>query len=277
MTYLVREIDGDDEHQWAVVQCACDLSNDSDDLVIQTVAKVREAYGENEIIAATISPDPSVERRFNLTAITKAFRRGLPDPEVEENKKPHLTNYRSETTEILAREALFQAYAIEFPTHPQRGKTNVNQPILGFDGWGILGSEATGYALVLVQVKGTEDRNCPPREASTLALECQAIPQEIDKICHAVSLLVMNISPSPLRNALLQMLESLSEDVLPGLFVAPVIIRGIGASANIEDLRPIRDVRHLFSPAISRGVTVALGVPLTDFGQTVMSRARTTV
>ena len=197
---------------------------------------------------------------------------GLPDPDSEKSKPKHLRNYRSEATELLARMALSAAHNIYSRTAPQRGKTNQNQPVLGFDGWGVL-ADATEYALVLVQVKGTDDNSVPPREARVLAKECKQVVKQKDKICRAVSIMAHNVRGTPLQAAFFAMLTTLGQDGLPRLVIAPAIIRG-KSTASLKDLEPIKAVATSLSPAIGRGVTVSIGVSLDDFGRAVMNGAR---
>lgn len=274
MIFRIDEIQEDNSHCWVVMSCSCDLNNDTDPLLISTVASVREAYGEEDI-TALVQPDPTVAKTFDLDAITKAFRLGLPDPDKEGGKPEHLTSYRSETTELVARNALKVAHRIEFPAHPQRGKTNANQPVLGFDGWGFVHFADRGYALVLVQVKGTEQARRPPTVAQQLAKECQNVPLQPDVICRALSVLAIYLKKSPFQQVVLDMLEKIGQNTLPQIIVAPVIVRG-SLPAHIDDLKPIRPVFSQMGSIIGRGVVVSIGVNLSDFGRAVMSQARST-
>src|SRR6266576_805191 len=156
MVFTVLERHQDEDHRWAVLGCTCDPGDNADPLLVVTVAGVREAYGEAEL-RAIAEPDPLVANTYDLTAILAAFRRSLPDPTAEGAKPLSLRNYRSETAEVVARHALTAAFGVDFPASPQLGKTNPNQPILGFDGWGLLSLADGGWAFVLVLVKGTED------------------------------------------------------------------------------------------------------------------------
>lgn len=275
MPFTVQEVDHQDPHRWAVVQCTCDLSNDNDPFLIRIIEMIREAYGEHTLIAAALAlvPDPSVQQRFNTDALRKAVRLGMPEPSSEAAKRPHLTNYRSETTEIIARGALAESYKIEFPYSPQAGKPNANMPVLGFDGWGILTDEQLKASLVLVQVKGTEDVTRPPAEAEKLIEECKKVPRQVNPICRALSALVNGLHGSPLQPILLKMLETLGDGGLPNIIVAPVIVRGTTPSHK-DDLTSLRDASAEYIPAKGYGVTVSIGVSLTDFGHRAMSFAR---
>ena len=155
---------------------------------------------------------------------------------------------------MVARGALAAAYDVKFHVAPQRGKTNADQPVRGFDGWGIVGSEEDGYAFVLVQVKGTEEEARPPAEAHTLLEECKRVPRQRGPLSRALTVLLISLKDSPLRVAILRMIETLGKGSLPRILVAPVIVRG-HYPAHIEDLEPLRRARDEFSPATSYGVT----------------------
>jgi hypothetical protein len=232
---------------------------------------VRDSYGEAELLAA-ITPDSGVENRFDLSAITAAFRAGLPDPTREGFKPAQLTNYRSETTEVIARLGLVEAHSLRFPTNPQAGKPNPNQPILGFDGWGFFELPSGGTALVLVQVKGTESEDCPPSEASKLANECKQMPTDISALCRALTILALRLGGAD-KDTALSMLEQLGTSQLPSIGVAPVIVRG-ATNGCIDDLSPIKDVCGEFAPVFARGLVISVGAPLGDVGVEVMRRAR---
>jgi hypothetical protein len=265
----------DGHHRWATVEFDCVLDDVEDELIAEMVSLIREGYGEADVLAA-LQPDDDVGLTFDLEAVKKAFRRGLPDPEVEieGKKKPHLTNYRSETLEFVARHALREAHMINFPVHPQRGKLNVNQPILGFDGWGLFGSAEDGFKLVLIQVKGTDEKRVPPREAGKLAKECARVPTSVDEVCRALSVMIVNLSSGPELHAIGAMLESLAEvETLPSMLIAPVVVRGIQPASN-ADLSPVRAVAVEIEPRGMRGLSVRIGVDLTAFGREVMTRAR---
>jgi hypothetical protein len=272
MVFTVLERHQDEEHRWAVLDCTCNPGDNADPLLVLTVAGVREAYGEAEL-RALAEPDPLVANTFDLTAILAAFRQGLPDPAAEGAKPLSLRNYRSETAEIVARHALAATFGVDFPASPQLGKTNPNQPILGFDGWGLLSLADGGRAFVLVLVKGTEDPSRPPGEAHKLAQEFRAAPTKRDALCRALSVLAVVLSDASLKGVILEMLESMGQDVPPRLIVAPVIVRGT-LSSHIDDLKPVRAVRGEIAPATGLGLTVSIGASLEDFGKAVMAMAR---
>jgi hypothetical protein len=270
-----REHDGD--HWWAVVHCACNLNQTDDPLVTHIAQRVRDAYGEAEVTTEAAlelsEPEESVGDEFNLADVLRGFRRGLPNPEVEAGKIEHMTNYRSEASELVALGALTEAYAIRFPVAPQRGKTNANQPILGFDNWGLI-TEADGhYILVLVQVKGTEDKRHPPDVVVTLVEECARIKDQQDEICRALSVLLLTLKEPADRRAVKLMLQLLGKDEMPKLIVAPAVVRGLERS-HLDDLTPLRTEAPKFAPAVAYGVTVSLEEDLLNFGRAVMIRAR---
>jgi len=118
-------IDRDGDHSWAVVIEQCNLSDPADALVAFTARAIRNAYGEPELRALgeeaaslVIVPEPadSVTAKFGVVNnILAAFRSSLPNPDKEGKKPKHLTNYRSETAEIIAREALGEVFNLVTP------------------------------------------------------------------------------------------------------------------------------------------------------------------
>jgi hypothetical protein len=278
--FIILESEIDGAHCWAVATCACDLGDDQDPLIQTTVQLVREAYGEDELLAAADTDflakiDPTVAETFDLDAIKAGFRLGLPDPDQENKtgKKPWLRNYRSESTEMVARGVLKKAHGVDFPSHPQRGKVNSNQPFLGFDGWGLLITPGSDPRLVLVQVKATDDTSCPPAEAKKLAAECKEVPRDTGKLSRAIAVLAVNLKGTREGVVLLKMLEDLGKGNLPSMAVAPVVIRGV-TTGVMADIEPVREIVDEFTPACARGVVVSINAPLTDFGERVMTLAR---
>ena len=279
--FNLRETDEADGHRWAVVDCACSL-NAEDPVITAIVDLVRTSYGESEIVKRAerwneITPDPAVEETFDLDALRNAVRLGMPDPNEEKNKPAQLTNYRSESAEMVARSALAVAYGLVFPPAPQVGKANPNQPILGFDGWALEKLDGEKYAFVLTQVKGTDQAKCPPDEAKTLVEECKRVAHQTGKVARALSMIVLLLEPeSEMGKALIGMLELIGQGTLPPLLVAPAIVRGT-TSADMGDLVPLRNAASTFMPAKSRCVTVSLGTALGPFGEYVMEQARASV
>lgn len=273
MLFNLVELRDDRPHAWAVVHCNCTLSSTVDPLLLHAVDLLRNAYGEDAVVSLA-HPDPGVEASFDLTAITAAVRRGLPDPDAEKGKPQRLANYRSEPAELLAQGGLSSAYGVQFPAAPQRGKTNANQPILGFDAWGVLEMDTAQPSLVLVQVKGTEETVSPPSIAETLADECCRVPKDIDAICRALTVLVLAVQDQPpMVTAILAMLEQLGQGSLPKLVVAPAIVRG-SLAASMSDLDPIKAKVGSMHPAACKGLALSVSVPLTEFGRTVTTMAR---
>jgi hypothetical protein len=252
---LDQQADG--VHLWSVVGCGCNLDDETDALVLGIIDDVRAAYGEERILnAAALEVDEDQASLFNPEPLRTAFRLGLPDPSEEGNKPLALTNYRSEAAEIVARRALKAAYSIDFPAAPQVTKPNPNQPVLGFDGWGIMVESTDAYALVLVQVKGTDEAKWPPKVTDELVKECKAVPKKPDRISRALATLITLVDTPSVKRALFRMLENLGNSLLPRLIVAPVVVRG-KTTSKAEDLQPLRAASPEFSPAIARGVTLS--------------------
>lgn len=274
MPYIIKEVIPDGDHLWTVMESPCLLTDNNDKLLTTTIDMVRDAYGETEILALPeLQPDRAVAANFNLTAIQKAVRAGLPDPDSEGDKPTQLTNYRSETCEMLAKGAIQRAYGVLFLTAPQRGKTNANMPVLGFDNWGVA-KEGTRWALVIVQVKGTHDPTSPPKVAEDLCDECIRAVSKTDEICRTLTTLAMNLGDGPVREAVLHMLEAMGNDRLPLLYLVPAIIRGGNSSSVKTDFDTLRAASSAFRTAKARGLSLSVGVDLAAFGRLVMSRAR---
>jgi hypothetical protein len=279
--YKVEALECDGEHRWAVVNCQCDLSDHSDPIIVETVNLIRKSYGENVVIedAQAFIDDGLLEGTFDFLHLTTAIRMGMPDPEAEGNKPLPLTNYRSQSAEMLVKNVLAQVYNFQYPVAAQETTGNPNQPILGFDGWGIHKDPDSNYTLVLIQVKATDQNKRPPAQALELVDECKDIPKNPSAIARSLTTIAI-ILRSPdnnlLKSAVMRMLETLGKKQLPNIMVAPAIVRGITTS-DIEDLQPIRQAGVHYTPAIGRGLSVSLGVKLEDFGRTVMLKAREVV
>ncbi len=258
-------------HCWATARCTPDLGNASDVFLTAVVLGIRDSYGERDVMIAVAdaSVGPLV---LDASAIQAAFRMGLPDPAIEGKKPSQLTNYRSETTEVIARIALAEAHSVAFPSSPQQGKTNPNQPVLGFDGWGFLTLPDSSTAFVLVQVKGTESGDRPPGEAKVLAAECERVPKSKSQLCRALSILATRLQGGD-RDRVLRMLEQLGRGEIPPLAVAPVIVRGT-FDADFDDLSPVQSSCSNYSPAVARGLVVSVGAELDAVGFEAMNRAR---
>jgi hypothetical protein len=278
MPYKIQQIECDGEHQWAVLSCSCNLTDANDLLILDTVVIVRKSYGEDAVVqdAQDLMADEIAGGTFDLTLLQIAARMGMPDPDAEGNKPKQLTNYRSQTAEMLAKGALAKAYNIQYPVAAQETIGNPNQPILGFDGWGVSKEDDDQYTLVLIQVKATDQNSQPLKEAIKLVNECRRVPNDRSKIARALTSmqrLLQSLDNEMLRKATLRMLEGLAREKLPNMYISPAIIRGTTTS-SIDDLEPIRAAVADFTPAISRGVSVSIGVALDEFGRIVMQRAR---
>lgn len=281
MTLTVTSTWEKDGHYWCTVEGRCDAKNLADDaLVKETAESVRRAYGQDHIMrqAQALSVDAGVRQWFNtseLEDILNGFKKGLPDPSVEDKgkKPPALRSYRSEAIEMVAKTALSLAFKFEFPTDPQIGKSNANQPILGFDHWGLLKVEDTQYALILVQVKGTQDSDSPPGVCKDLVAECQRVQSQSAELARALSLLVIAVEGSSLAAPCLTMLAKLGRDELPRLVVAPVVVRGLGTVSK-DDLSSLESNAATYAPATACGAAASLPVDLNDFGRAVMNKAR---
>ena len=257
-------------HHWRVLQGAADPSDPTDPVVALIAAELRAAYGETHVLdrVAQLEADPSVAQRFDTEAIIAAIREGLPDASAEQKKPAPLRNYRSETGEMVARVALRKQAGVAFPVAGQLTKGNANQPILGFDGWGLLRA-GQDSRLVLVQVKCTDDPRRPPGEATRLHAECQRAPDERGKIARALTALAAIVTDQDLLVGVVRMLQLLGNGTIPPIVVAPVIVRGEVAS-TVEDLGMLRA-----APPHARvvGTSVGVGAELDSFGRAVVTKA----
>ncbi|SEK91074.1 hypothetical protein SAMN05216382_1092 [Sphingomonas palmae] len=270
-----------DDHQWAVVLEACDIDALDDGMLRHAVDAIRAAYGEQEIRDLAQNepllnvPNPAEGiGGFETDHLINAFRASLPDPGAEGAKPVHLTNYRSETTEIIAREALSAVFGMATPPALHATKGNRNQPILGFDGWSVMNKSTGELALVLIQVKGTDDDKRPPGEAAKLIVECGKVTTEIEKLKGFLMACVLRCKDTQYRSPLLEMVIELEKTgKVADLVVAPVIIRGL-VDADLDDLSTLRAATSGFGHAKARGMTLSLGAELGKFGRTAMDAAR---
>lgn len=272
----------DGDHIWAVVQENCDLTDDRDRLLLHAVTTIREAYGEQEIRAMAEDgplveiPEPAegVANTFPMDLLLNAFRSSLPDPASEGGKPAQLTNFRSETAELLARAALSSVYGFATPPTLHATKGNRNQPILGFDGWTVMQMTDGDLALVLIQVKGTEDAERPPGVAAELVAECGRAVTDPGKLKGFLVACMMRCKYTPFQNPLMNMLIELeATDRIVNTVLAPVIVRGSHES-HIDDLETLRGATTSFLHAKARGMTLSLGAELAAFGRAAMTRAR---
>lgn len=279
-TVVDRIEDGD--HHWAVVMEQCDPSNPTDALLVLTAQAIRNAYGEQELkeiadeafLLQLPEPADAVLSQFSLGDLLASFRGGLPNPEAEGNKPAQLSNYRSETAEILAREALSRVFNMITPPSLHAVKGNRNQPILGFDGWTLMALGCGNLALVLIQVKATDDKSRPPSEAAKLITECSKAPVDIEKLKGFVSACVIRCKGTPFDKILIKMLADLHrENSVKNIIVAPVIIRGV-VEADHRDLSTLKSATEKFVGASTRGMSLSVGANLNDFGKMAMNMAR---
>lgn len=269
---VLEVLESPEKHLWAVMKIQCEIDI-TDSFFDEMVQYVKDVYGQSaidRILADLLQADEDLE--FDLGALTKAIQLRVPDPASEGKKPSQLTNYRSEAAELVARKALGTCYRVEFPVAAQLVKGNANQPILGFDGWGLF-EEDGNYSLVLIQVKGSEDTKSPPSVAEELISEGKKCTLDLSALGSALMTLVVLINDKALQLVILRMLEKLGNGSLPSIFIAPVIIRG-NLEARISDLESLIENAESYLPAMSRGLTASLGVPLGDFGRTLFERAR---
>ncbi|MGM5028327.1 hypothetical protein AB8B02_19050 [Tardiphaga sp. 862_B3_N4_1] len=266
---------------WAVVKETCDITNIADPFLEHTVTAIRDAYGEQEIrelaenAPLIVPPDPadSVANKFAVDHLMAAFRSSLPDPAAEGGKPAQMTNYRSETAELVARSALATVYQMATPPTLHATKGNRNQPILGFDGWSIM-QMGTELALVLIQVKGSEDKSRPPGVAGELIVECGRAVIANTKLQGFLIACVLRCKDTEYSAPLMNMIIELTTNgKIANTILAPVIIRG-AVEANEDDLTTLRAATPSFLHAKARGMSLSIGTELTEFGRTAMTRAR---
>jgi hypothetical protein len=269
------------DHQWAVVLESCDLNAFDDGLLKHAVDAIRAAYGEQELRDLAENepllnvPEPAEGiGGFDTEHLIQAFRSSLPDPAAEGAKPAHLSNYRSETTEIIAREALGAVFGMATPPALHATKGNRNQPILGYDGWSVMNQSSGELALVLIQVKGTDDANRPPSQAEKLVVECGAVITEVAKLKGFLAACALRCKGTPFCARLLLMLVELEKTAkVANLVVSPIIIRGF-VTADLEDLQSLRAATGTFAHAKARGMSLSIGADLNAFGRKAMDGAR---
>jgi hypothetical protein len=253
-------------HIWHSVRLECTIEED-DPLVEETTTYLRNAYGEDSITGEAAS---SVEEQFDMKRIQEALRKGYPNSEEEGDKPDHLKNFRSETAELLAKKLLEEIVGVQFPVHAQATKGNPNQPVLGFDGAGFIQIDSE-YFLALMEVKGTEDS--PSSVADTLASECLDVPESEGKLSSALSMLATRLEGTEFHPITLRLLEKLGGGGIE-MVLAPVVVKGT-SEPSIDDLDPIVEVIDGIEPHKARGMSVALGVSLSEFAEFVTAQART--
>ncbi|MES0881807.1 hypothetical protein [Roseibium sp. SCP14] len=269
------------DHHWAVVKEICNLKNADDAFILHAVDVIRQAYGEEEVRriaegASLTVPEPAegIGESFDLSAVMSAFRKALPDPEAEGNKPSQLTNYRSETAELIARAALARVYGFELPPALHATKGNRAQPILGLDGWTVIRTNPEGLSLALIQVKATDDNRRPPGEAAKLVSECGKAVTDKAKLSSYLMACTVRCRGTEYAAMILGMVQELEKNgQIKNLILSPVIIRG-EVEADLEDLRSLRDATVSYLHAKARGMTLSLGAELTALGRTAMAKAR---
>jgi hypothetical protein len=258
-------------HRWTAAQAATNLSQSEDPTVVGVAKELRVAYGEDRVLDRLDELiDSGVALRFDTAALLRGFRGGLPDSAAERGKPAALRNSRSEPAEMVARLALREIAGVQFPVGGQLTKGNPNQPVLGFDAWGVA-KEGAGATLVLVQVKATDDPARPPGPSAELAVECQRAGGQRDRILRALgALAAAGALEQDLLLAILALLEAIGNGQPPSIRIAPVFVRG-RVAAHIDDLAEIRAA----PPAEPvHGLSVGVGAPLSDFGEAVLRYAR---
>lgn len=260
-------------HEWTVLNINLQTFNEND--LIEELAKdVLDAYGYEEFIKKIEYVDSKSDSTFDLDAISKAFLKTLPNPVVEYSKPKQLRNYRSETTEIVSRKIMQKEYKIIFPVSSQKDKLNTNQPILGYDGWGLICEDEEHINLALLIVKGSEENASPPKVVTNLANECNSARIEEDKLLRVLINLCFKLDDQPILEILVRLIQNIYNNIPQSIYIAPILIRGL-FKASISDLNPVRNV---FLPEenkfFARGIAASLGIELTELGEKVMLKVR---
>jgi len=276
MPFSITPLDYATPHLWGIAVATCDLEDRNDRLVAATIALVRKSYSENAVLTAAeaLLSDEIESGVFNLQHLKAAIREGFPNPEKEKGKPVQLTNYRSQSAEMVAKLALSKAYNYQYPVAPQDGAANPNQPILGFDGWGILEGDDGLLSLALIQVKATDVNKSPPDDSKKLAEECRRAPTDRSAICRTLTLMCRLMHGDPLQTAVLKMLEKMgrSNDNI-SIVISPAVVRGL-TTATASDFAPILSICDDVLPSSIRAIAVSIGVELDRFGYLVMDKAR---
>lgn len=260
--------------KWVVAKGVSDLTVDGDPLVDAIVAMVRDSYGEQRLKeqAETLLEAEIADGAFSTEHLIAGIRLGFPDPAAEGKKPVALRNSRSEAAEFVAKSVLKQSCGVSYPAAAQMAKQNANQPVLGFDGWGIL-DEAGNVSLVLIQVKGTDEPDRPPSMAEKLVKECIQCPRDTSAVSRALCSLSVLCVDEDVKKHVFWMLAKLGKGEGPVTIVVPVVVRGL-VQADHGDLQLFKNVSHNFRPCRAIGVSVSIGSDLANFGQRVMTLAR---
>lgn len=273
--FKVTKTEEDGRHIWSSATAVCDLAQPRDALVGLAVEHFRSAYGEDAIVrdAEKLLPSDIADGVFKLDALRAAVRAGMTDPARDGGKPVALRVTRSQAAEFVAKCAFRQLHGYSYPAHPQSGCANANQPVLGFDGWGYVSDTAETPDLVLVQVKATDDAECPPKVATELAAECARAPNDRGALARALSVIVHLARDEAAKRIAIRLLEALGADRPIRVVVAAAIVRGITIS-SVSDLDPVRVVAKEYATATGHGVSLTIGVDLHQFGQVVTDQAR---
>ena len=105
MTCQVIKRDADGVHEWSLVSVACRLDDPGDVYLGEMTVFLRNSYGEQAVLDDALRELASEidGGAFRTEHLLAAIRHGLPDPAAEGKKPPHLTNYRSQSAELVAR------------------------------------------------------------------------------------------------------------------------------------------------------------------------------
>lgn len=258
-------------HEFSVLTYECTQPIEDDQFFLHMVQLARDVYGEY-LLNELPEVDPAVEDSFDLSAITKAVRSSLPDPEDEEKKPANLRNYRSEAAELVARKALGDSFGFIFPAAAQVTKGNASQPILGFDGWGMIELEENSWAFVVIQVKGSDDSNSPPGVVDELISECKRAPNEPSKLTRALVSILALVRDEKIRTIVLRMLERLGQNKPLKLIVAPVIVRG-KVGSNLSDISSLKDEIDATDSSHLNAASASIGIDLNTFGKSLFEKA----
>jgi len=259
-------------HKFSVLTYECTQPVEDDQFFLHMVQLARDVYGEY-LLSDLPEIDPAVEASFDLSAITRAVRSSLPDPEDEKTKPANLRNYRSEAAELVARKALGDSFGFIFPAAAQVAKGNASQPILGFDGWGMIELEDDSWAFVVIQVKGSDENKSPPGVIDELIGECKRAPNEPSKLARALVSILSLLKDGEIKTVVWRMLERLGKNKPLKLIVAPVVVRG-KVEAAYSDISCFKekidatDLNHL------NAATASIGIDLNSFGKALFEKAR---
>jgi hypothetical protein len=259
-------------HKFSVLRYECDLAVEGDAFFVHMIEMARNVYGEY-LLGDLPDIDPSVSASFDLEAIRRAIRQGMPDPTEEQKKPANLRNYRSEAAELIARKALSDSYGFIYPAAAQVTKGNAAQPILGFDGWGLIELASDHWAFVLLQVKGSDENKSPPTIITQLSAECGMAPQETTKLARALTSILALVKDEQIKTIICRMLEKIGKNESLRLIVAPVIVRG-SVNASLSDIHCLGAAIQASATVCTHASSASIGVGLEAFGKVLFEKAR---